>query len=186
MKHYIAAIMYTAIALGATPSFADSSAAAAFRSGDMRKLVFHSTPKATSSAAFFLPDGGGEKTLDSYSGKHVLVNFWATWCAPCRKEMPMLSKLQAEFGGDNFEVVTIATGRNTPAGIAKFFVDSGITNLPRYQDPKQALASQMGIFGLPITVIMDPNGEEIARLRGDANWSSDSAKAIIAELVKSE
>ena len=186
MKHYIAAIMYTAIALGATPSFADSSAAAAFRSGDMRKLVFHSTPKATSSAAFFLPDGGGEKTLDSYSGKYVLVNFWATWCAPCRKEMPMLSKLQAEFGGDNFEVVTIATGRNTPAGIKKFFVDSGITNLPRYQDPKQALASQMGILGLPITVIMDPNGEEIARLRGDADWSSGSAKAIIAELVKPE
>ena len=186
MKRYIAAIMYTAIALGATPSFADSSAVAALRTGDMKKLVFHSTPEATSSVAFFLPDGGGKKTLDDYSGKYVLVNFWATWCAPCRKEMPMLSELQTEFGGDNFEVVTIATGRNTPAGISKFFADSGIENLPRYQDPKQALASQMGIFGLPITVIMDPSGKEIARLRGDADWSSESAKAIIAELIKTE
>jgi thiol-disulfide isomerase/thioredoxin len=186
MKRYIAAIMYTAIALGATPSFADSSAVAALRTGDMKKLVFHSTPEATSSVVFFLPDGGGEKTLDDYSGKYVLVNFWATWCAPCRKEMPMLSELQTEFGGDSFEVVTIATGRNTPAGISKFFVDSGIENLPRYQDPKQALASQMGIFGLPITVIMDPSGKEIARLRGDADWSSESAKAIIAELIETE
>ena len=186
MNRYIAAIMYTTIALGATPSFADTSAAAALRTGDMKKLVFHTTPEATSSVAFILPNGGGEKTLRDYSGKYVLVNFWATWCAPCRKEMPMLSELQAEFGGDDFEVVTIATGRNTPAGISKFFADSNIENLPRHQDPKQSLASQMGVFGLPITVIMDPSGKEIARLRGDANWSSESAKAVIAELMKSE
>jgi thiol-disulfide isomerase/thioredoxin len=186
MKRYIAAIMYTAIALGATPSFADTSAAAALRTGDMKKLVFHSTPEATSHAPFQLPDDGGEKTLADYEGKHVLVNFWATWCAPCRKEMPMLSELQAELGGDKFEVVTIAAGRNTPAGIEKFFKDAKIDNLPRYQDPKQALASQLGIFGLPITIILDPNGKEIARLRGDADWASDSAKAIIAQLLTSD
>ncbi|MFT5798922.1 MAG: thiol-disulfide isomerase/thioredoxin [Candidatus Azotimanducaceae bacterium] len=186
MKRYIAAIMYTAIAFGATPSFADTSAAAALRSGDMKKLVFHSTPEATSNAPFQLADGAGEKTLDAYKGKHVLINFWATWCAPCRKEMPMLSALQAEFGGDDFEVVTIATGRNTEAGIKKFFEGANIDNLPSYQDPKQALASQMGIFGLPITVIMNPDGKEIARLRGDADWVSDSAKAIITQLIKTE
>ncbi|MEO0381693.1 MAG: TlpA disulfide reductase family protein, partial [Pseudomonadota bacterium] len=109
--------------------------------------------------------------------------FWATWCAPCRHEMPMLSELQTAFGGDDFEVVTIATGRNSPAGIVKFFKDTGIDNLPRYQDPKQKLAAQMGVFGLPITVLIDRDGREIARLRGDADWSSDSAKAIIAELI---
>ena len=142
MKRYIAAIMYTAIALGATPSFADSSAAAALRTGDMKKLVFHSTPEATSSAAFFLPDAGGEKTLDDYSGKYVLVNFWATWCAPCRKEMPMLSELQTEFSGDNFEVVTIATGRNTPAGISKFFADSGIKTFHGIRTPSKHLPAK--------------------------------------------
>lgn len=183
MKRYIAAIMYTAIAFGATPSFADTSAAAALRTGDMKKLVFHSTPEAVSKAAFQVSPDGEEKTLEAYQGKHVLVNFWATWCAPCRKEMPMLSELQAEFGGDDFEVVTIATGRNSPAGIAKFFHDVKIDNLPTYQDPRQALASQMGVFGLPISVILDPEGNEVARLRGDADWSSDSAKAIIAELT---
>ena len=80
-------------------------------------------------------------------------------------------------------VLTIATGRNTPDGIKRFFADAGVDSLPRHQDPKQALASQMGIFGLPITVIMDPEGREIARLRGDADWSSDSAKAIVQALI---
>ena len=97
--------------------------------------------------------------------------------------MPQLNALQKEFGGDNFEVLTIATGRNSPDGIQRFFDEAGVDSLPRHQDPKQALASQMGIFGLPITVIMDPDGREIARLRGDADWSSDSAKAIVQALV---
>ena len=98
----------------------------------------------------------------------------------------MLSELQTEFGSDQFEVLTLATGRNRPQAIQKFFDEIGVTNLPRHQDPKQKLASQMGIFGLPITVILNPEGKEIARLRGDADWSSDSAKSIIAALVAPE
>ena len=97
--------------------------------------------------------------------------------------MPQLNALQKEFGGDDFEVVTIASGRNSPEGIKRFFAEAGVDSLPRHQDPKQALASQMGIFGLPITVLIDPEGREIARLRGDANWASDSAKAIIKTLI---
>jgi hypothetical protein len=99
--------------------------------------------------------------------------------------MPQLNALQKEFGGDDFEVLTIATGRNSPDGIVKFFEEAGVDSLPRHQDPKQALASQMGIFGLPITVLIDPEGREIARLRGDAQWDSDSAKAIVKALVES-
>ncbi|UOA25767.1 TlpA disulfide reductase family protein [Pseudosulfitobacter sp. DSM 107133] len=183
MKKLFAALVYTALALGANTALADVQAAAGLRDGSMKKLVFHDSPQATSTAAFQLEDGGGEVTLEDYRGKWVLLNFWATWCAPCRKEMPMLSALQEQFGGDTFEVLTLATGRNSPEGIKKFFTETGIDNLPRHQDPQQALASQMGIFGLPITVILDPDGREVARLRGDADWSSDSAKAIIAELT---
>lgn len=95
----------------------------------------------------------------------------------------MLSELQDEFGGDTFEVVTIATGRNELAGINRFFADIGVDNLPLYLDPKQALARDMAVLGLPITVILDPEGREIARMRGDAEWNSDSAKAIIATLI---
>ena len=80
-------------------------------------------------------------------------------------------------------MLTIATGRNSPEGIAKFFKETRISNLPRHQDPKQALASQMSIFGLPITVLIDPEGREIARLRGDADWASDSAKSMIKALI---
>lgn len=186
MKKLVLALVYTALVTGANTGSAAGTDIAGLRDGDMKKLVVHSTPTATSDAAFELEDNGGKVSLADYSGKYVLINFWATWCAPCRKEMPQLNALQKEFGGDNFEVLTIATGRNSPEGITRFFTEANIDSLPRHQDPKQALASQMGIFGLPITVIMDPEGREIARLRGDADWSSDSAKAIIKALVQPE
>ncbi|WP_299375260.1 TlpA disulfide reductase family protein [uncultured Tateyamaria sp.] len=186
MKKIVIAALYMALTVGAIPAHADTDAAIAARTGDMKKLVFHGTPEAVSTVAYDLADGAGTGTLADYEGKHILVNFWATWCAPCRHEMPMLAELQTELGGDAFEVVTIATGRNNPAAIVKFFDEIGVNNLPRHQDPKQKLAAQMGIFGLPITVLIDPEGREIARLRGDADWSSDSAKAVITALIGAE
>lgn len=183
MKKLLLALVYTALTLGANIAVADMSAVEALREGDMKKLNFHSTPKPVSDKPFMLADKAGTATLAEYQGKYVLLNFWATWCAPCRHEMPMLSDLQTEFGGDQFEVLTLATGRNSPAGITKFFDENGISNLPRHQDPKQAVARDMAVLGLPITVILNPEGLEIARLRGDADWTSDSAKAILAALI---
>lgn len=183
MKKLITALLYLGLALGANTAMADMSAIEAMREGDMRKLVFHAEPQPVSESPFNLADDAGEGHLSDYREKWVLLNFWATWCAPCRKEMPMLAELQTEFGGGTFEVVTLATGRNSPQGIIKFFDDTGIDNLSRHQDPKQNVAKEMGVFGLPITVIIDPDGNEVARLRGDADWSSDNAKAIIAALM---
>ena len=184
MKKIWFALVYTALVLGANPVLSDVSSLEALRNGDMKKLVFQSDPKPVPETAFMLQDDEGIGTLADFRGQFVLLNFWATWCAPCRKEMPMLSELQAEFGSDDFKVLTIATGRNSPVGIKKFFDDMGIDNLPRHQDAKQELARNMGIFGLPITVIIDPEGNELARLRGDADWSSDSAKAILSSLLE--
>ncbi len=161
----------------------DYSALAAGLDGDMKKLTFHSAPKAVSTSTFTTEDGG-TATLADFQGKHVLLNFWATWCAPCRKEMPMLSELQAEFGGDDFEVLTLATGRNAVPAIEGFFDEIGVTNLPAHRDPGQKVARDMGVLGLPITVILDPEGREVARMQGDAHWSSDSAKAMIAGLIE--
>ena len=187
MKNLVSALLYTALSLGAIaaapPVAADLVAAKEMREGDMKKLIIHDTPQEISTASFELADGAGQATLQDYQGKYVLLNFWATWCAPCRKEMPQLSELQKTFGGDGFEVLTIATGRNSPTGIKKFFEEINVSNLPRHQDPKQTLASQMAIFGLPITVLIDPEGREVARLRGDADWASDNAKAIIATVL---
>lgn len=185
MKKIIVGLVYTALLLGANTAIAAGPDIAALREGDMRKLIIHEAPEAVSSAAFDLADDAGKATLADYQGKYTLVNFWATWCAPCRKEMPQLNALQKEFGGDDFEVLTIATGRNSPQGILKFFAEANIDSLPRHQDPKQALAAQMSVFGLPITVIIDPEGREIARLRGDAVWDSESAKSIIKALIAS-
>ena len=183
MKKLVAAAVYLATAFSAIPAAADYTHLADLRDGSMKKLVFHAAPETVPDAPFQLADDAGTATLSDYRGKYVLLNFWATWCAPCRKEMPMLSELQTEFGGDGFEVLTIAAGRNSPAGIKKFLSEMGIDNLPRHQDPKQQLASKMGIFGLPITIIIDTEGREVARMRGDADWASDSAKDIISGLL---
>ena len=179
--------LYMALALGANAALAtDAETLGPLREGSLKRLILHKEPKPVEAVEFQLEDDGGTASLEDYKGKYVLLNFWATWCAPCRKEMPMLSELQTEFGGDRFEVVTIATGRNSVPGIKKFFADIGVDNLPLYLDPKQKLARDMGVLGLPVTLILDADGQEIARMRGDAEWNSESAKAIIRALTSPE
>ncbi len=184
------AVLYTALALGANAAWAgggvpDRAALEALRDGDMRKLQFHDAPREVSGAAFTTPDGES-RTLAGFAGKIVVVNFWATWCAPCRKEMPMLDALQGAFGGADFEVVPIATGRNPLPGIRRFFDEVGVTRLPILLDPSQAVAREMAVLGLPVSVILDREGREIARLVGEADWSGDSARAIVAALIAGE
>ncbi|MDO6521630.1 TlpA disulfide reductase family protein [Shimia thalassica] len=158
------------------------SAVAAMREGDMKKLNFHPELRKVSEKTFDA-ENGTKMTLADYEGQYVLLNFWATWCAPCRKEMPMLSDLQAEFGGDDFQVVTLATGRNAPPAMKKFFDEIGVDNLPLHRDPQSAVARDMAVLGLPVTALIDKNGSEIARLTGDADWSSDNAKAILRNVI---
>ena len=155
------------------------------RKGDMKKLIFAPQPLALVKTPF-IDETKNNKFFSDYKGKYVLVNFWATWCVPCRREMPSLDELQKELGSDTFEVVTIATGHNHLPAIKNFFKRVKITNLPILLDPNQDLAQEMSIFGLPSTVILDPSGREIARLRGDAEWSDGNAFAIISALVASE
>lgn len=185
MKHLGFALLYTAFGLLANPAVADLDAAAALRAGDMKKLAFHETAKPASTRAFETFDGAPVSLAD-YEGKWVLVNFWATWCAPCRKEMPALSELQAELGGERFDVVTIASGRNPKPAMKKFFDEIDVSNLPLHRDPKQMLARDMAVLGLPITVLLNPEGEEVARLRGDADWASDDAIAVLRAAIEAE
>ena len=178
---YLVAALYTALLLGANAGHADIAAADAARTGDMRRLAFAAAPVA-------LPEIGvvdaadAPHTLAEYNGQWVLLNFWATWCAPCRAEMPTLQALDTAMG-DGFSVVTVATGRNSIAGIDKFFTEAGITTLPKLRDPKSELARNMGVLGLPLTVILNPEGQEVARLIGDADWNSADAKAMFAALM---
>lgn len=183
MEFIRAVILYIAVALGANAAAADTATLESLRDGDMKKLVFHSVPKPVSQVAFEGEDGGN-MTLAEYRGKVVLLNFWATWCAPCRKEMPTLSGLQSALESEDFEVVTLATGRNPPPAMKKFFDEIGVGNLPLHRDPKSKVAREMGVFGLPITMIINRDGVEIARLQGDADWDSDSARNILSAVIE--
>ena len=192
-------VLYTAAVLGAiaaagaltmrgpqtAEAAVDTAALSESLEGDMRKLVFHPEPRPVGTSDFTTFEGDPLNLAD-WTDQWLLVNFWATWCAPCRKEMPMLSDLQAEFGGDAFEVVTIATTRNPPQAMQAFFEEIGVANLPLHRDPGSALAREMAVLGLPVTVLIDPEGREIARLQGDADWSSDSARDLIRALTVPE
>ncbi len=170
--------LYMALSVGANPALAGPVAENLLQ-GDMRKLVF-SDPRP-------MPDGvlldasGQPHALSDHAGKWIVLNFWATWCAPCRHEMPSLDRLQVAMPG--ITVLPVATGRNSVTAIDKFYAEAGVTGLPNLRDDKSALARGMGVMGLPVTVIVDPQGREVARLIGDAEWDSADAQAVLAALV---
>ena len=174
-------LVYTAALAAANPGLAEGTDLSALREGDMRKLVVADDPLPAPDVPFTAPDGS-QTTLAASNGKVRLVNFWATWCAPCREEMPALQALQQDLGGADFEVLLVATGRNAPEGIARFFSEEGIT-MQTALDPKGALGRAAGIAGLPVTLVLDREGREVARLTGGADWASPSARAIVAALV---
>jgi len=121
-------------------------------------------------------------TLNEYGGKTVLLNVWATWCAPCIKEMPSLDRLQKLRGGDDFQVITISIDR-TKYEPAKFFADNGIENLIPWHDGSFGIPGNLQLRGYPTTLIYNPNGREIAVLEGDAEWDSDESLALIDYLI---
>jgi len=161
---------------------ADYSAFEPLRAGDMKKLNF-SAPKPFVDTAFVGEDGQ-PMNFEAFKGQYTVVNFWATWCAPCRAEMPTLEALDKAFEGKGLDVITIATGRNPQPAIDKFFAEIGVENLPKHLDPKQALARDMAVLGLPVTVVLNQDAREIARRTGDAHWDSPEAVAILTALVE--
>jgi thiol-disulfide isomerase/thioredoxin len=185
MRLLLTAVLYTGLALGANAATPGKAELEALREGSMLKLVVHEEPVTAPDTAFY-DDSGNERRLSEFRGRYVAVNFWATWCAPCRKELPALDALNREFGGERFTVATIATGRNTIPAIIRLFDETGVESLPLYLDKEQALAREMGVLGLPVTVILDPEGSEIARMTGDAEWDGASARAIVAALLAAD
>ena len=182
MRKFGLVLLYTALGVLANPAFAEQPDIEAMRTGDMRKLTLHADPIAGTDVPF-LHEDGTEITLADLGDGYKVVNFWATWCAPCRHEMPSLSALQDALTDVDAEVVTVATGRNPRPAMEAFFAEIGVDNLPLHADPRQKFSRAMGVLGLPVTLILDPEGQEIARLQGDADWASDSAIAIVRALA---
>jgi len=185
------ALLYASISLGANPVASQTISEELrielmdMRVGQMRKLKILKEALDPVLVSFTDP-AGVEHFLSDSDGKIRVVNFWATWCAPCREEMPALSELQTLLEGDDFLVMAIATGRNRLAGIDRFYTEENVTNLPILLDPRSTLGNQFGALGLPLTVILNREGQEIARLTGGADWVSDSALEIIRTIIALE
>lgn len=176
------ALLYTALLFGANAAFAGPVDWQAAKDAGLVKLVRVEEPAAVPEVEFTDPQGGTHSLAD-YRGQVVLLNFWATWCAPCREEMPSLDALQSAMGGDDFTVLPIATGRNAPDKIDKFYAETGLQDLPVLLDPRQQLARAMGVVGLPVSVLIDRDGNEVARLLGEADWSSEPARAVVRQML---
>ena len=126
---------------------------------------------------------GGSGDLSEYRGRVVVLNFWATWCAPCRAEMPSLQALQDALGPEGLSVVTVAFGRHAPAAMRRFWDEAGVTDLPLYLDPDTALARPLGVRGLPHTMLLDREGRIAGEVVGEADWTSPEALAVMRRLL---
>jgi thiol-disulfide isomerase/thioredoxin len=150
--------------------------------GEVAAVQVARTPKALPNLSFAGPDGKAMSLAD-FRGRTVLLNLWATWCVPCRKEMPALDTLQKTLGGADFEVVAINIDTRNLDKPRAWLVENGIGTLAYYADPSarvfQELKSVGKAFGMPTTLIIDPRGCELATLAGPAEWASEDALAMV-------
>ncbi len=154
----------------------------ALSTGSLRAFLVHKMRKDMPNLVF--KSGHGEDlTLDKWKGRVVLLNLWATWCGPCRKEMPHLAELQEKYGGDDFEVVALSVDRKGAEASARFLVEAKSTALNLYVDKTSKVLGQVRAIGLPVTMLIDRKGKEIGRLLGPAAWNGSDAVRLIKTAI---
>jgi thiol-disulfide isomerase/thioredoxin len=168
------------------PAVALSDKIAPLAHGEVAALTMATAPLKLPDLAF--EDGDGQpKKLSDWHGRTVLVNLWATWCVPCRKEMPALDALQTRLGGSNFQVVAVNIDTRDPEKPKNFLKDAHLTGLGYFSDPKakvfQDLKSIGRALGMPTSVLVDGQGCEIATIAGPADWDSDDAVKLITAAI---
>ncbi len=155
--------------------------------GEVAALTVAKSPKRLPELVF-QDEAGARRTLADWRGRAVLFNLWATWCVPCRKEMPALDELQAKLGGSNFEVVAVNIDTRDPAKPKAWLKEVGIGRLGYFADPSakvfQDLKEAGKAFGMPTTLLVDGAGCEIATLSGPAEWASEDALKLISAALK--
>ena len=129
-------------------------------------------------------DGAGRaRSLADFRGKVVLLNLWATWCTPCREEMPALDRLQAKLGGAEFEVVALSIDQQGAPVVRKFFDEVGVKALQLYIDSSAQAGFKLATVGLPTTVMIDREGREVGRRVGPAEWDSPKIVEELRSLI---
>jgi len=155
--------------------------------GEVAALTMASAPLRLPDLAFEDAEGKPKK-LSDWRGRIVLVNLWATWCVPCRKEMPALENLQTRLGGPNFEVVAVNIDTRDPEKPKNFLKEANVTRLGYFSDQKakvfQDLKAIGRALGMPTSVLVDAEGCEIATIAGPAEWDSDDATKMITAAVR--
>ncbi|MEM1400746.1 MAG: TlpA disulfide reductase family protein [Pseudomonadota bacterium] len=156
----------------------DQANAAPPLEGDMEGWLLQDSPTPAPEFAVTLPDGS-DVVLDDFSGRLILMNFWATWCAPCLEEMPSLDRLNAAFEGQPFEVVAISVDRGGYRQVEPAFDGMAIETLRPYLDPAGGTPYLFQAVGFPTTVLIAPDGRVIGDYRGPAEWDTPEARAFI-------
>ena len=161
-----------------TPVLAAANPLKALAKGPLAAFLVHQSPNDIP-AFTFKDETGSPVTLERWKGKVVLLNLWATWCLPCRKEMPSLAALQKELGSEAFEVVALSIDRKGAEASAAFLKEVGADSLRLYTDTDSKSLAALQALGLPATLLIDRNGKEVGRLLGPAEWASPEAMRLV-------
>lgn len=189
MKRLVPALIAAVLGLAslADPGLAGSPAGELrdlLAAGKFANFTFFDEPRPVPAVRF--TDGEGrDLSLDRFRGKVVLLNLWATWCAPCRREMPALDRLQARLGGDDFEVLALAVDRGGAAKVKAFLDELGIERLGLYVDSTTRALRGLGAYGLPTTLLIDRAGREVMRVIGATEWDGAEIVELVRHLIDS-
>ena len=153
-------------------------------SGELRKFIFSESMEVLPNPLIL--DANGNMVEIGYKEDILIINFWATWCAPCKKEMPSLNSLAQNMKYEDIQIITIASGRNSKEAIDGFFDDNNLVNLKKYRDPRGRIAVNYGVTALPTTVVINPTGLEIGRIIGDIDWDTADVRSFFKKLLETK
>lgn len=151
--------------------------------GSAAKFVVFDAPKSLPNTPFFDREGKALRFKD-FEGQTLLVNFWATWCEPCKEEMPTLNTLEKELGGGNFKVIAVSIDWQGYSVMDPFFEEFKIDALEPYWDKSGRLPNELDTIGLPLTILISANGDWLARVDGPLVWDSPDVKALLKAAAK--
>jgi len=150
--------------------------------GAMANFTLHAEPKPIADASF-QDESAAPRRLSDFAGQILLVNLWATWCAPCRREMPGLDRLQEQLGGADFQVLALAVDRGGAEKVTAFLKEIGIKHLKAFVDPTTKATRALRAYGLPTTIVVGRDGRELGRMIGPAEWDTPEALRLLRHFI---